>query len=147
MNWNRLTVEAISVTFWTVVKAISHTISRKLPGRPFRSTSSYNGAVIFLSLHPSSPLTSLAPSVVTVKAAFSWTAWRGSRTRSQCAPLMTRTRRPVRAWLWWRRRPAAGGPSSSSLGGDTSVRTRRGDHSQVYLFMVFLIQCKYQNCL
>ncbi|VTJ54706.1 Hypothetical predicted protein [Marmota monax] len=43
-----------------------------------------------------------------------WTAWAASRTRSQCAPLTTPIRRPVRAWRRRRRRLGAVGPSSSS---------------------------------
>ncbi|KAJ8374404.1 hypothetical protein SKAU_G00049840 [Synaphobranchus kaupii] len=59
------------------------------------------------------------------KGAFSWTAWVGSRIRSPCAPQTTPTRRPGKAWHRQRRRPAAGGPSSSSPGADTWVRRCR----------------------
>lgn len=64
----------------------------------------------------------LSPVCFSVRGAFSWTAWVESRTRSRCVPRTTLTRRPGKAWLRQRRRPAAGVRSSSSLGGDTWVR-------------------------
>lgn len=51
-----------------------------------------------------------------------WTAWAASRTKSQCAPRTTPTRRHGRAWRRPRRRRGAEGPLSSSLEAATWVR-------------------------
>ena len=51
-----------------------------------------------------------------------WTAWAASRTKSQCAPRMTPTRRHGRAWRRPRRRRGAEGPLSSSPEAVTWVR-------------------------
>lgn len=68
-----------------------------------------------------------------VKGAYSWTAWEGSRTKSRYAPQTTPTRKPGKAWLRPRRRPAAVEPSSSSLAGDTWVGlTHLGRHIWMY---------------
>ncbi len=56
-----------------------------------------------------------------VKGAYSWTAWEGSRTKSLCVPQTTPTRKPGKAWLRPRRKPAAVEPLSSSPAGDTWV--------------------------
>lgn len=61
-----------------------------------------------------------------VTAESSWKFKGSSRTRSQCVPLMTPTRWPVRGCLRWRRTAGAALPSWSNPGPHIKVRTGSG---------------------
>lgn len=74
-----------------------------------------------LSSHPRSSPHLLASCLAAVGMS-TWTAWAASRTKSQCAPRTTPTRRHGRAWRRPRRRRGAEGPLSSSLEAATWVR-------------------------